>query len=849
MFLQALGIPFTALAAAEKQPEYRRVIQANHGSRLQHLYETLEDMLEEKTCTKHPDCERCRVDSAGGISLALTGSPCNPFSKQRAKRFRDQSVQHHRMTETTMSGVVGLYLKWEPRAAIMEQVRGFDMQTSQADVTTPATKFLQIMAAQTWKHGGYWVAKLYLDSTDWIQIISGMADDGLADLDLDLNSLIDGLLDAGASHEDEADSRDSQPSDVAAQLVPAQPNPNWLEEDELLGLVDDLLPSVSEESFQPAVNSDLRDIFGPRAGLSQLGDSFQQQMFKRYCAATSAGSERPVLRKAVVAVTDCLIRSGRHRSISVIQDQSGTSRRSLQRTLFQLAAVLLHGGCWLVGAMLGMCSRWFQRPRMMPVMAVSKFRYDETPLRMRLVELQQFIPDFVQRGGHLSESYKYVKILRIDWTLGLLIYDLASLGHRLITVDIPVAMVPLERTTAETQAAAIRSAMACVPNLHQHLSLYPEQVRLACVDRYAANLKAEDYFKSSQPEMTRTIFPCDVHKASAVIKKSLRPFEEVTSGLVHTGLSMEGGGSLAVLRQVLQDVFENELIVENSPAPGGSIRNHTRQILDLFCPVHPGASSPLKNMRRQFVLQYYCNSDITQDRIVHHCSFSCCRSRQETADRFASSVVLAFLPRKCPMLKRKSWTDAEQPMEWTGLLQSFWGLFTKVMVKFTGSASVAPVARVSVGHEEDEAEDFGQGEAAEALGAAGTDVLELIDGILAQGSGVGEGETGDHDEAAAPMLPDGEIDWHELQLRRKRKAGVFSCRASLMENLGRRVLVSLQFVICECQNCQRHQEIQIAAFQIQSQKLAAAAGSYLSLWFLCSLTVTISKVITSDQTA
>ncbi|CAE7828971.1 unnamed protein product [Symbiodinium sp. CCMP2456] len=615
--------------------------------------------------------------------------------------------------------------------------------------------------------------------------------DGLADLDL--NSLIDGLLDAGASHEDEADSGDSQPVDGAAQLVPAQLNPHGLEADELLDLVSDLLPPVSEESFRPAANPDLRDIFGPRAALSQLGDSFQQQMFKRYCAATSAGNghERPVLRKAVVAVTDCLVRSGRHRSMSAIQDQSGTSRRSLQRTLFQLAAVLLHGGCWLVGAMLGMCSRWFQSKRMQPVLAVNKFRYDETPLRMRLAELQQFIPDFVQRGGHLSESYKYVKILRIDWTLGLLIYDVATLGHRLITVDIPVAMVPLERTTAETQAAAIRSAMARVPDLHRHLSLYPEQVRLACIDRYAANLKAEDSFKSSQPEMIRTIFPCDVHKASAVIKKSLRPFEEVTSGLVHTGLSMEGGGSLAVLRQVLQEVFENDLFVENTPAPGGSIRNHTRQILDLFCPTHPGASSPLKNMQRQFVLQYFCNSDITQERIVHHCTFSCCASRQETADRFATSVVLAFLPRKCPMLKRKSWTDAEQPMEWTGLLQSFWGLFTKVMVKFTGSATAAPVARVSEEHDEDE--DFGQGEAEAAAAdarvldadaATAEDVLELVDGILAQGSGVGEAETGDQDEAA-PMLPDGEIDWHELQLRRKKKAGVFACRASLMENLGR----------------------------------------------------------------
>ncbi|CAE7321324.1 unnamed protein product, partial [Symbiodinium sp. CCMP2592] len=780
----ALGIPFTAVAAAEKQPEYRRVIQANHGSRLQHLYETLEDMLEGRPCTKHADCEHCRIDAVGNISLALTGSPCNPFSKQRAKRFRDQSVQLHHMTETTMSGVVGLYRKWEPRAAIMEQVRGFDMKTSQADL-----EFLKTMASQTWKHGGYWVAKLLLDASDWIHISrprtaaghvppsqqSDMAD-GPAAANLDVSSLIDGLLDVDAL--DEADGCDSQPDDVAAQLVPAQPRS--LEADELMGLVDDLMPAVPEESFRPAANPDLRDIFGPRAALSQLGGCFQKQIFQRYCAATAGHPhQRPKLRKAVVAVTDCLVRSAKHWSMTVVQDVSDTSRRSLQRTLLQLAAALLHGGCWLVGAMLGMCSRWFKFNRMQPVMAVSKFRYDETPLRMRLHEVQQFIPDFVDRDGHLKESYKYIKILRIDWTIGLLMYDLATCGHRLMTVDVPVTMVPLERTTAETQAAAIQAAMDRVPDLDRQLSVYPEQVRLACIDRYAANLKAEDSFKCSQPKMIRTIFPCDVHKASAVIQKSLRPFEEVTSGLVHTGLSMEGGGSLAVLRQVLQDVFEKELIVEHSPAPGGSIRNHTRQILDLFCPVHPGASSPLKNQQRQFILQYYCNSDITQDRIVHHCSFSCCSSRQETADRFATTVVLAFLPRKCPMLKRKSWTDAEQSMEWAGLLQSFWCLFTKIMVKFTGSATAAPVANASR-DDEDEAENFAE---AAHPDAAATDVLELVDGILAQGSGVGEAETGDHDEAAAPVLPDGEVDWHELQLRRKRKAGVFACRASLMERL------------------------------------------------------------------
>ena len=371
-------------------------------------------------------------------------------------------------------------------------------------------------------------------------------------------------------------------------------------------------------------------------------------------------------------------------------------------------------------------------------------------------------------------------------------YDLATCGHRLLTVDIPVAMVPLERTTAESQAAAIQAAQARIPALQQQLSLYPKQLRLACIDRYSANLKAEDFFKSSQPEQLRTLFPCDVHRAASIIKKSLRPFEEVTSGLVHTGLAMEGGGALVVLRQVLQEVFAHELVVEHSPAPGGSIRNHTRQILDLFCPIHPGPGH-LKNMKRQFVLQYYCNSDISQDRIVHHCTFSCCSSSQETADRFATSVVLALLPRKCPMLKRKSWTDVEQSMDWTALLQSFWCLFTKVMVRFTGAPTTHPV----MGLDEDEAEE--PSEAAEALrpDAAAADVLELVDGILAQGSGVDDAETGvaGDQEEAPPVLPDGAIDWHELQLRRKRKAGVFACRATIMENLGRRMFVNVTVVI------------------------------------------------------
>ena len=142
---QALGIPFVVLGAAEKQPEYRSIIMRNHGKHLQHMFETIEDMLADQPCVLHPGQSSCRAlphgaDMADGVSLGITGSPCNPFSTARCKRFADDSVQQHSMTVTTMRCVVQFYTTWEPRAGITEQVTGFDMRTSASDPTTPCDK-------------------------------------------------------------------------------------------------------------------------------------------------------------------------------------------------------------------------------------------------------------------------------------------------------------------------------------------------------------------------------------------------------------------------------------------------------------------------------------------------------------------------------------------------------------------------------------------------------------------------------------------------------------------------------------------------------------------------------------
>ena len=110
----------------------------------------------DKRCAMHSSdsqskggcCVSGRVHEQGpqgadeGVSLLVSGSPCNPFSTKRAKRFSNGSVSAHSMTATTMQSVIDSYVKFEPRAGITEQVKGFGMRYSPEDPTTPLAEFL-----------------------------------------------------------------------------------------------------------------------------------------------------------------------------------------------------------------------------------------------------------------------------------------------------------------------------------------------------------------------------------------------------------------------------------------------------------------------------------------------------------------------------------------------------------------------------------------------------------------------------------------------------------------------------------------------------------------------------------
>lgn len=123
----------------------------NYGDHFSHVYDDIVDQSTGGTpcltCKSSLEgrllgCKPTNDEGHGCVDLLMTGSPCNPFSQQRNKRFHEDSVQSHHQANLTMESVVHMYMKHEPRVGVLEQVYGFCMPISKSDKTTPKELFL-----------------------------------------------------------------------------------------------------------------------------------------------------------------------------------------------------------------------------------------------------------------------------------------------------------------------------------------------------------------------------------------------------------------------------------------------------------------------------------------------------------------------------------------------------------------------------------------------------------------------------------------------------------------------------------------------------------------------------------
>ena len=262
----------------------------------------------------------------------------------------------------------------------------------------------------------------------------------------------------------------------------------------------------------------------------------------------------------------------------------------------------------------------------------------------------------------------------------------------LVSMHLPTTVVPLDRNTAENNVESILRQHRRLPGLEAFEESFPMKISAPHADRYSANLKAETFLKSIKPEVVSLLITCEIHKKASVIKHSLSIVEPVVSGTLNMSLCQDSAGALVTMRKILQQIFIEQLQVVFADPPRQH-QEHRHQLLDLCCPV-TGVEGQLKrkNTERRLVLNYFCNSDLSSDEIVHYCTYSCCGSPEESLRHFCNEVTWSLLPCLCPRYSRKSWTGIDTCLDWVSILSGFWGLHEKVFVKYTGYVPKQPSA-------------------------------------------------------------------------------------------------------------------------------------------------------------
>ena len=185
-------------------------------------------------------------------------------------------------------------------------------------------------------------------------------------------------------------------------------------------------PSVDDYN-QMVQATDQISFFGLQSFLSNLGSEIQRKLMQRVWDGLK---KTPRKRKASnpETVPEAVLQNyafkSTNSSVAAVAESTGFSETSVAATVESIAAIMLYGGNWLVAGFCATLRRMVQSGRMIPVLHISKMKYDETPLRLRISEWSQFFGTtersfLATAGGSTSDQeYRFAKVFRVHWTLG-----------------------------------------------------------------------------------------------------------------------------------------------------------------------------------------------------------------------------------------------------------------------------------------------------------------------------------------------------------------------------------------------------------------------------------------------
>lgn len=133
---EALQIPYVIMSASDMNLKCKDFATANLTAPPTHWFKTLQKQLLNQGCVNHVMSRTCQA-AGSEPDLGVVGSPCHPFSTQRAGRYAKDSVELHAEFKVTMRDVIQFIQIHTPKVLLSEQVAGFDKPIEKGSSHTP----------------------------------------------------------------------------------------------------------------------------------------------------------------------------------------------------------------------------------------------------------------------------------------------------------------------------------------------------------------------------------------------------------------------------------------------------------------------------------------------------------------------------------------------------------------------------------------------------------------------------------------------------------------------------------------------------------------------------------------
>lgn len=153
----------------------------------------------------------------------------------------------------------------------------------------------------------------------------------------------------------------------------------------------------------------------------------------------------------------------------------GSHVTTVSRSIVEASAAAVLGGGVLWGGLLHTVYEAIRNNTFNGILCIQKMRYDETPLKIRLTEKV----DTTSSSAGGTEVCPHGKVMQIEYTIYLLLEEIASGKRVLFSGRVPTLLQCVDRTTAECTVQAIKNVRSLIPDLGKAAGAFKHRMRVA----------------------------------------------------------------------------------------------------------------------------------------------------------------------------------------------------------------------------------------------------------------------------------------------------------------------------------------------------------------------------------